>query len=77
MHYGRLQFVASFSSPQCPDGFVAIAGQNLKIFQCGPLDGAFSQTSIPLSYTPRKLCVLPPPAPQVDLLIAASTYLLF
>lgn len=72
MHYGKLHFLSSFSSPQCSNGFVAISGQNLKIFQCGPLDGTFSQTIIPLSYTPRKLCVLPPPAPQVDLLIAAN-----
>ncbi|XP_053993630.1 uncharacterized protein LOC128884334 isoform X2 [Hylaeus volcanicus] len=72
MHYTKLQFVSSFSSPQCPDGFVAIAAQNLKIFQIGNLNGTFSQITIPLTYTPRKLCVLPPPAPQVDALISTN-----
>ncbi|XP_055389002.1 splicing factor 3B subunit 3-like [Condylostylus longicornis] len=72
LHYGKLEFVSSFSSEQCPDGFVAVSGRDLRIFQCSAISGAFSQTTIPLSYTPRKLCVLPPPSQAMDGMLAAS-----
>lgn len=72
LNYGKLEFISSFSSAQCPDGFVAVSGRDLRIFQCGSITGVFSQTTLPLTYTPRKLCVLPPPSPAMDTMLAAS-----
>jgi splicing factor 3B subunit 3 len=59
LSYDTLEYGASFSSEQCPDGIVAIAGASLRIFVAEKLGETFNQSVIPLRYTPRKLCVLP------------------
>ena len=60
-----LEFAASFNSEQCPDGLVTIAQNTLRIIALDrPGASSFAQQSVPLSYTPRKLIVLPP-APSV------------
>eukprot|EP00922_Rhytidocystis_sp_ex-Travisia-forbesii_P054171 GHVS01080361.1.p1 GENE.GHVS01080361.1~~GHVS01080361.1.p1 ORF type:complete len:1235 (-),score=154.80 GHVS01080361.1:223-3927(-) len=61
LNYDALDFVASFSSEQCPDGFVAISGNSLRIFTVCRLGETFSQQSIPLSYTPRAMTLVPHP----------------
>ncbi|PFH38689.1 putative splicing factor 3b, subunit 3 [Besnoitia besnoiti] len=59
LNYDPLECVASFSSEQCVDGFVAIAGGSLRIFRCQRLGETFSQTVLPLSFTPRAMTALP------------------
>ena len=49
----------SFCSDQCPEGIVAIAGNTLRIITVEKLGEAFNQTTIPLSYTPRRIVVHP------------------
>ena len=56
-----IEYGASFNSPQCPDGFVTIAQNTLKIISCDVAsDQKFSQETVPLSYTPRRVIVVPP-----------------
>jgi splicing factor 3B subunit 3 len=59
LSYDTLEYGTSFSSEQCPEGIVAIAGASLRIFVADKLGETFNQSVIPLRYTPRKLCVLP------------------
>ncbi len=57
--YEALESVADFSSEACPDGIVAVAGNTLRVLTIENLGMMFNQTSVPLKYTPRKMCVLP------------------
>lgn len=59
LNYDTLEYASSFCSEQCSDGFVAISQNSLRIFRCQRLGEIFSQQIIPLSYTPRKLALLP------------------
>jgi splicing factor 3B subunit 3 len=54
-----LESAASFSSDQCSEGVVAVAGDALRIFTIEHLGETFNETSIPLCYTPRKFVILP------------------
>ena len=57
-----LEYAASFNSEQCPDGLVAIAQSSLRIVGLDRLNGStFSQKNVALSYTPRKIVLVPPP----------------
>jgi splicing factor 3B subunit 3 len=56
LSYEALEGAASFSSEQCPEGLVAIAGNSLRIVSVERLGETFNQTSCKLRYTPRKLC---------------------
>eukprot|EP00920_Eleutheroschizon_duboscqi_P012529 GHVT01029802.1.p1 GENE.GHVT01029802.1~~GHVT01029802.1.p1 ORF type:complete len:731 (+),score=211.20 GHVT01029802.1:281-2194(+) len=62
LNYDLLDFAASFSSEQCVDGFVAVASGSLRIFRCSRQGEVFSQTSLPLAYTPRHIAVMRHPA---------------
>ncbi|KAJ3101047.1 Splicing factor 3B subunit 3 [Phlyctochytrium planicorne] len=57
--YEMLEYGSSFSSEQCPEGIVAIAGNTLRIFLIERLGGVFNQHVVPLKYTPRRFAVVP------------------
>ncbi|KAF5207470.1 Splicing factor 3b subunit [Thalictrum thalictroides] len=54
-----LEYAASFSSDQCAEGVVAVAGGAMKIFSVERLGETFNETVIPLRYTPRKFVLHP------------------
>ena len=56
--YDALEAAAGFSSESLDDAMVAISGNTLRIFGVEGLGASFHHTSIPLSYTPRKMVVL-------------------
>ncbi|KAG0263897.1 Splicing factor 3B subunit 3 [Mortierella polycephala] len=59
LSYEALEYAASFTSEQCLEGVVAIAGSELKIFTIEKFGQVFNQTPIPLTYTPRRFVVNP------------------
>ncbi|XP_058774798.1 spliceosome-associated protein 130 A-like [Vicia villosa] len=59
LSYETLEFAASFSSDQCVEGVVAVAGEALRIFTIERLGETFNETVIPLRYTPRKFVLQP------------------
>ena len=54
-----LKFAASFSSDQCAEGVVVVAGDALRVFIIERLGEPFNETVIPLRYTPRKFVLQP------------------
>ena len=60
LSYDLLEFASGFSSEQCPEGIVAIAGNTLRILSLEKLGVIFNQVATPLQYTPRKLAIHPP-----------------
>ena len=56
---GAIDFAASFTSPQCAEGIVCLSGSNLQILRIDNLSQPFASTSIPLSYTPRQMAMIP------------------
>ena len=50
---------AGFASEQCPEGFVAVAKNTLRILTLERLGETFNQQSCPLRYTPRKFVIHP------------------
>ena len=60
-----------FSSEQCPEGVVAIAGNTLRILALEKLGAIFNQVRNPLGKTPRKFVVHPDTA---NLVVAESEY---
>lgn len=62
LQYRCIDSVAPLNTHQVSNGFVAVSGSTLLIFQVTQGYGeSFSQSSIGLSYTPRKLLTLPSP----------------
>ncbi|OII77925.1 spliceosomal protein SAP 130 [Cryptosporidium andersoni] len=62
IQYRALDTVAPFHTKQFKNGFVAVSGTTLVIFQVLYDDsGTFTHSIIKLNYTPRKLLFLPPP----------------
>ncbi|KAF9585053.1 Splicing factor 3B subunit 3 [Lunasporangiospora selenospora] len=59
LSYEALEYAASFTSEQCPEGVVAISGNALKIFTIEKFGQVFNETAIPLKYTPRHFIVNP------------------
>ncbi|PRQ45551.1 putative transcription factor WD40-like family [Rosa chinensis] len=57
LSYETLEYAASFSSDQCAEGVVAVAGSALRVFTIERLGETFNETVIPLRYTPRKFVV--------------------
>lgn len=57
LSYEILEYCSAFSSEQCPEGFVAISGNTLRIVTLERLGELFNQTVVPLRYTPRKLLI--------------------
>ncbi|KAJ3362319.1 Splicing factor 3B subunit 3 [Kappamyces sp. JEL0680] len=60
LSYEALEYGASFSSEQAPEGIVAIAGNTLRILAVEKLNRLFNQVSIRLKYTPRRLVLHEP-----------------
>mmetsp|Transcript_7770 Transcript_7770/g.32717 ORF Transcript_7770/g.32717 Transcript_7770/m.32717 type:complete len:1204 (-) Transcript_7770:61-3672(-) len=55
-----LDYCSRFASEQCPEGFVAITGDTLRIVALEHLSAQlFNQQEVPLKYTPRRLIVHP------------------
>ncbi|KAJ3195275.1 Splicing factor 3B subunit 3 [Irineochytrium annulatum] len=59
LSYEMLEYGSSFSSEQCPEGMVAIAGNTLRIMVVERLGAVFNQHVVPLKYTPRRFVLLP------------------
>ena len=59
LSYEALDFATAFSSEQCPEGFVGIAGNTLRIFMIEKLGEVFNSVVVPLRYTPRKMEINP------------------
>ncbi|ORZ13418.1 CPSF A subunit region-domain-containing protein [Lobosporangium transversale] len=59
LSYEALEYAASFTSKQCLEGVVAIAGKELKIFTIEKFGQVFNETAIQLTYTPRRFVVNP------------------
>eukprot|EP01025_Chloroclados_australasicus_P032349 TRINITY_DN3279_c1_g1_i8.p1 TRINITY_DN3279_c1_g1~~TRINITY_DN3279_c1_g1_i8.p1 ORF type:complete len:556 (-),score=86.09 TRINITY_DN3279_c1_g1_i8:188-1855(-) len=57
--YLVLDHACSFASEQCPEGFVAVAKNTLRIIALERLGEPFNQSTMKLRYTPRKLLVHP------------------
>ena len=57
--YETLEYASNFASELCPEGIVAVAGNTLRILTVNNLGAMFNQTSVPLRYTPRKMCKMP------------------
>eukprot|EP00826_Nyctotherus_ovalis_P022242 TRINITY_DN1730_c0_g1_i1.p1 TRINITY_DN1730_c0_g1~~TRINITY_DN1730_c0_g1_i1.p1 ORF type:complete len:1185 (+),score=333.68 TRINITY_DN1730_c0_g1_i1:138-3692(+) len=53
----HFDFASNFSSEQCPEGIVGTRGGVLRIITPEHLGEVFSQTVVPLDYTPRKILV--------------------
>ncbi|XP_023542630.1 spliceosome-associated protein 130 A-like [Cucurbita pepo subsp. pepo] len=59
LSYETLEYASSFSSDQCAEGVVAVAGSFLRVFTIERLGETFNETVIPLRYTPRKFVLHP------------------
>jgi splicing factor 3B subunit 3 len=59
LSYETLEYASSFSSDQCAEGVVAVAGDALRIFSIERLGETFNQMVVPLRYTPRKFILHP------------------
>ncbi|ORZ14502.1 CPSF A subunit region-domain-containing protein [Absidia repens] len=57
LSYDPLEYGSPFSSEQCNEGMVAVAGNTLRIFSVDKLGNTFNQVSIPLKYTPRQFAL--------------------
>jgi len=71
LSYEALDSATGFSSEQCPEGVVAIAGNTLRILALEKLGAIFNQVRNPLAKTPRKFVVHPDTA---NLVVAESEY---
>jgi splicing factor 3B subunit 3 len=54
-----IDYASSFTSELCSNGIVAISDNNLVIISVENLGEIFSQLTIPLRYTPRKIAINP------------------
>ena len=59
LSYDTLEYAAGFSSEQCPEGFVAISTNPLRILTLEKLGAVFNQVAFPLEFTPRTFVVHP------------------
>ncbi|KAI5479642.1 splicing factor 3B subunit 3 [Pseudohyphozyma bogoriensis] len=57
--FDTLDHAWSFSAELCPEGLIGVVGNSLRIFTFPKLGTKVQQTTIPLSYTPRKLITHP------------------
>ncbi|KAL6823892.1 CPSF A subunit region domain-containing protein [Trichoderma camerunense] len=55
LNYVDLEWGWNFTSEQCEEGVVGIQGQTLRIFSVDRLGDTLIQSSIPLTYTPKKM----------------------
>ena len=54
MSYETLEYAATFASEQCPEGFVSVASNTLRILTVERFGEIFNQQTTKLAYTPRK-----------------------
>lgn len=59
LSYEALDYASGFASEQCPEGFVAVAKNTLRILTLERLGETFNQQACPLRYTPRKFVIHP------------------
>ncbi|KAJ1914699.1 pre-mRNA-splicing factor rse1 [Mycoemilia scoparia] len=57
LSYDYLDYAASFSSDQCPEGLVAISENTLRVLTIDNVDVSLNQASIPLRHTPRRIAL--------------------
>lgn len=57
--FDALDHAWSFSAEMCPEGYIGIVGGSLRIFTIPTLGTKLKATSVPLSYTPRKMAAHP------------------
>lgn len=57
--YEALDYGTGFSTEQCPQGIVSVAGNTLRILTLGNLGKQFHQGVVALDYTPRKITPIP------------------
>lgn len=57
--YVQLEGASTFESEQCTDGVICITKDRLRIFNPERLGEVYSQTEIPLNYTPRQSTMIP------------------
>ncbi|KAH8742188.1 spliceosome factor [Cryptosporidium ryanae] len=76
LQYKAVDSIAPLKTQQISNGYVAVSGSTLIIFQLVHNYGeSFSQNIVKLNYTPRKILVLPPPQlfTGLETLIASGT----
>lgn len=59
LSYSALQHGANFCSEVCPEGVVGIANDQLCVISVDRQGGLFNESVVPLTYTPRRMCVHP------------------
>ncbi|CAG8455093.1 129_t:CDS:10, partial [Racocetra fulgida] len=59
LSYDMLEYGSNFTSPQVPEGIVAISANTLRIFAVEKLGTVFNQATIQLKYTPRHFILHP------------------
>jgi splicing factor 3B subunit 3 len=55
LSYEMLEYGSGFCSEQCTEGIIAITGNTLRILSAEKLASVYTQTSIKLKYTPRRM----------------------
>eukprot|EP00879_Flechtneria_rotunda_P016767 GHRR01017550.1.p1 GENE.GHRR01017550.1~~GHRR01017550.1.p1 ORF type:complete len:1036 (+),score=359.64 GHRR01017550.1:786-3893(+) len=71
LSYEALDHAASFASEQCPEGFVAVVKNTLRILAVDSIGETFNQSISRLRYTPRRLLIHPD---HKTLIVAESDY---
>jgi len=58
LSYETLEYASGFCSEQCPEGFVCVAANTLRILTVERLGEVFNQQVMKLSYTPRRSALI-------------------
>ncbi|CAG8434541.1 5348_t:CDS:10 [Diversispora eburnea] len=74
LSYDMLEYGSNFTSPQVPEGIVAISANTLRIFAVEKLGTVFNQAVIQLKYTPRHFILHPPSRNFVVIETEHNTY---
>lgn len=59
LSYEPFKHAAAFSNVHCEEGIVGVVGDSLRIVAAEKLGEMFNQSTLNLSYTPRKMCAHP------------------
>eukprot|EP00877_Chromochloris_zofingiensis_P000800 jgi/Chrzof1/10720/Cz05g09290.t1 len=71
LSYEALDYAAGFASDQCPEGFVSVVKNTLRILAVENVGDTFNQSATRLRYTPRRLVIHPE---HKNLIIAESEH---
>ncbi|EDV29081.1 uncharacterized protein TRIADDRAFT_49802 [Trichoplax adhaerens] len=74
LSYDALDYASGFSSDQCPEGVVSIAGDTLRILALEKLGAVFNQMTINLKLTPRRFAI---DQQNSNLVVVGSDHLCF